>query len=176
MIYPEGNKIAETFEAGLIPNLEKIGIRLTLEAVPMAELLEKYYKKGDRDMDMIYLATNFDVVFDPSVNFVVDEDGDPNWSYTNHKDEELYRLAVELRATEPGDTMEYMYRWIAFQEQFNKSLPMLPLYSNMYFDFYTENLHDYLIGENIAWSTAILEASLYEATEEEAAEEFVEGA
>ncbi|MBQ6233701.1 MAG: hypothetical protein IJJ80_09365, partial [Clostridia bacterium] len=65
---------------------------------------------------------------------------------------------------------------IAFQERFNKSLPMLPLYSNVYFDFYTENLHDYLIGENIAWSTAILEASLYEAMEEEAAEEFVEGA
>ena len=176
MIYPEGNKIAETFEAGLIPNLEKIGIRLTLEAVPMAELLEKYYKKGEREMDMIYLATNFDVVFDPSVNFVVDEDGDLNWSYTNHKDEELYRLAAEMRSTEPGDTMEYMHRWIAFQERFNKSLPMLPLYSNVYFDFYTENLHDYLIGENIAWSTAILEASLYEAMEEEAAEEFVEGA
>ncbi len=162
MIYPEGNKIAESFEANLIPNLEAIGIKLTLEAVPMAELLERYYKKADRDMDMIYLASNFDVVYDPSVNFIVDEEGEPNWSYTNHADEELYELAVEMRETEAGDAIEYLKRWIAFQEQFNKTLPMIPLYGNYYFDFYTADLQDYEIEKNIAWSTAINAASLAE--------------
>ena len=167
MIYPAGNKIEDSFKANLIPNLESIGIRLTLEPVPMAELLERYYKKGERDMDMIYLATNFDIVFDPSVNFIVDENGNPNWSYTNETDEELYRLAVEMRSTEPGDALEYCYRWIAFQERFNDTLPMLPLYSNMYFDFYLKDLHNYLIGENVAWTTAIVAAGLYEAPEGE---------
>ena len=162
MIYPAGNKIADSFEANLIPNLEKAGIHLTLEAVPMAELLERYYKKADRDMDMIYLASNFDVVYDPSVSFIVDEEGEPNWSYTNHADEKLYRLAVEMRETEPGNATEYVRRWIAFQEQFNETLPMIPLYSNYYYDFYTANLHDYAIEKNISWSTAINAASLAE--------------
>ena len=176
MIYPAGNKILDSFEANLIPNLESIGIRLTMEPVPMAELLERYYKKGDRDMDMIYLATNFDIVFDPSVNFIVDPEGNPNWSYTNDSDEELYHLAVDMRATEPGDTLEYCRRWIAFQERFNDTLPMLPLYSNTYFDFYLEDLHDYMIGENTTWTMAIVPAGLYEEPEtpeegDEAAEE-----
>ena len=51
-------------------------------------------------------------------------------------------------------------------------LPMLPIYSNIYFDFYTANLHDYPVAEKSTWSQAIVEAALYIAPpEEEAAEE-----
>ena len=162
MIYPAGNKIAESFEANLIPNLQNVGIRLTLEPVEMSELLERFYKKSDRDFDMLYMGSNFDVVYDPSVSFVIDESGNPNWSYTNHTDEELYKLAVEMRQTEPGDAVEYVKRWVKFQQRFNQSLPMIPIYGNYYFDFYTADLQHYDIGSNIAWSTAINTATLAE--------------
>ena len=171
MIYPEGNRINEIFKEYLVPNPESVGIRLEMEAVPMQELLTRWYKQGERDMDMIYLATDFYIVFDPSVQFVLNGDGEKNWSYTNHTDEELYRRAEDMRRTEPGDVYEYVRKWLLFQERFNKTLPMLPFYSNIYFDFYTEDLHDYMIAENVTWSQAIVEAALYEAPEVEEPEE-----
>ena len=171
MIYPEGNNINESFEKNLIPNLEEIGIKLEMEAVPMGELLTRWYKQGEREEDMIYLATNFDIVFDPSVNFRENEEGEHNWAYTNLYDKQLYQAAVDMRTTEPGDALTYMQNWIHFQERFNEVLPMIPVYSNIYFDFYTHVLRNYNIAANTTWGQAIVPAYMSDAEpEEEAAE------
>jgi len=53
------------------------------------------------------------------------------------------------------------------QEKFNETLPMLPIYSNVYFDFYTANLHDFAVAEKVTWSEAIVESALYIAPPEE---------
>ena len=179
MIYPEGNVIEQSFEKNLIPYLNEAGIQLTMEGVPMQELLQRYYKQGERDMDMIYLASNFDIIFDPSPHFVVSTEDEPNWTATNQTDEELYRLAVEMRRTEPGEVLEYMQKWIAFEERFNEQLPMIPIYSNVYFDFFVSNLHDYNVAEDGNWGSAIIGAALADIPEytipgEEAEEEEVE--
>ena len=160
LAYPEGNTIEAAFQAYLIPNLEKAGIRLTLQPMPMADILTAFYKQGDRETDMLYLASNFDLLFDPAVNFILDEDGTPNWSFTNHEDEELYRLALELRRTKPGDTLAYLQKWVKFQERFNKALPMIPIYSNTYFDVYTTSLKNYKVAQYTTWSEAIIPAYL----------------
>ena len=158
MIYPEGNNVNESFEVNLIPHLAEAGIRLTLEAVPMAELLSRWYKQAERSDDMIYLASNFYIVFDPSVSFHEDH----SWAYTNLTDEELYAAAEAMRTTEPGDVLGYMRQWIRFQERFNTALPMLPVYSNLYFDFFTSRLKRYEIMEPVTWGEAIVPAALGE--------------
>ena len=85
--------------------------------------------------------------------------------------EELYQAALAMRQTEPGDVLSYMQHWITFQERFNEILPMLPVYSNIYFDFYTSALQNYLIESNVTWGQAIVAATLSEpAPVEEAAE------
>ena len=177
LAYPEGNEVAESFEKNLIPYLAEVGIRLTLVPVPMTELLLAYYKLPEtgetdgepvmfnqdtqtRDIDMFYLGSNFTILFDPSVQFIV-EDGKHNWAATNLDDEELYELAVDMRRTEPGEALEYVKKWIAFQERFNEILPMIPIYTNVYFDFYINELQDYNVSETVTWSQAILGASLY---------------
>ena len=109
---------------------------------------------------MFYLGSNFTILFDPSVQFIV-EDGKHNWAATNLDDEELYELAVDMRRTEPGEALEYVKKWIAFQERFNEILPMIPIYTNVYFDFYINELQDYNVSETVTWSQAILGASLY---------------
>ena len=167
LAYPEGNTIADQLNEYLVPNLEAVGIRLTLQAMPLDDLLTAYYRQADRDMDMIYMATNFDIVFDPSVNFVVDDSGKHNWSYTSQPDTELYELALAMRQTEPGDVLTYCQNWIAFQERFNQVLPMLPIYSNIYFDFYTSELQDYEIASSITWGQAAVKAWFGQVEEEE---------
>ena len=164
LIYPEGNQIAEYLEKNFQANLEQVGIRLTMEALPMGELLSHWYRQTERDEDMIYLASNFDLLFDPSVYF--NDEGE--WAYTSLADEKLYEEAISMRKTEPSDVLAYIQHWIAFQERFNQTLPMIPLYSNIYFDFYTGYLQNYRISQNATWGEAIVGAYL---SAEEPAEE-----
>ena len=169
MIYPEGNNIAGVLREHLAAHLDEVGIRLTMEAVPMNQLLKQWYGREERTADMIYLASNLDPMFDLAAQFVEDGDGNLSWYYTRYADAELYQLAESMDRTEPGDVATYMERWIAFQERFNETLPMIPLYSNTYFDFYTRKLRNYQIMESVTWGEAIVGA--YLSDEEPAAEE-----
>ena len=50
-------------------------------------------------------------------------------------------------------------------------LPAIPVYSNIYFDFFTEELENYYIPAHVSWAQAILESTF--ATGEEPLEERV---
>ena len=162
MIYPAGNNIVEYLDKNFLSNLEQIGIRLTVEEVPMNELLSRWYQQEERDADMIYLASNFDLLFDPSAYF----SADGTWAFTSLADETLFAEALAMRNTEPGDVLTYVQHWVAFQERFNQILPMIPIYSNIYFDFYTRYLQNYNIDQNATWGEAIVPAILSDVVEE----------
>ena len=169
LIYPEGNTIAESLQTSFADNLKEAGIALTIEAKPMQDLLREYYRQnGERTMDMIYLATNFDIVFDPSLNFDPDMADSLNSAAntTGLADQELYNLAVDMRSTEQGDALAYMQKWVKFEERYAQVLPAIPVYSNVYFDFYTSTLQNYNVSANITWGQAIVEAYLSDPSEE----------
>ncbi len=174
MMYPEGNHMAEIMlESGkdelavegkdwsrnFVDNLARIGIKLELVPEPMEDLLKSYYRQTDRTTDMIYLATNFHVIVDPSITYSAEQD--PShlvWNNTYSDDEELWRDAVHMRQTEPGDIYEYVAKWIEFQKRYNEVLPTIPIYSNIYFDFFTQYLQNYQITGQVTWSQAIIPA------------------
>ena len=171
MLVPEGNRIADVMEEAFIANLKEAGILLTVQILPMEELLREYYYQDERSCDMIYLASNFDIVYDPSQNFrpVSDEDasGQNTHNTTRINDEQLYQLAADMRKTEPGDTLSYMKKWIAFEERFAEVLPVIPVYSNVYFDFYPKVLQNYQISSFVSWGNAIVEAYMSDPADEE---------
>ena len=63
-----------------------------------------------------------------------------------------------MRRTAPGDVYEYCRKWTAFQERFSQTLPLLPVYSNVYFDFYTSALQNYEPMKQVSWAQEILYA------------------
>ena len=167
MMYPEGNHIVDTIQENFIDNLNKCGIQLTLVPEEMSELLKSYYREKERTTDMIYLATNFHVVVDPSITYSTDTTADHQmWNNTYSDDEDLYWRAVNMRKTNPYDVYDYIIKWIAFQERYNEVLPTIPMYSNIYYDFYTEELQNYNIIGHVTWTQAILEAYFGQAPEE----------
>ena len=173
MMYPAGNKMAEYMqEEGMFAdNLEKVGIKITFVPEPMESLLRYYYRETERTTDMIYLATNFHVIVDPSITYSADPT--PNhliWNNTYSDDEKLYELAVDMRQTEPGDSYAYVSKWIQFQKRYNEVLPAIPVYTNIYFDFWTPVLQNYDITKRVTWTQAILLA-YFQTPEEAAAEE-----
>ena len=166
LVYPEGSAAADGLRS-FAGSLKESGIELSVSALPMEDILSQFYATGERTADMLFLATNFDIMFDPSANFYFNEEGLPVWKETGLADEELYEAAVAMRTTEPGEQLEYVQHWIEFQERFNEVVPMLPIYSNVYFDFYPRILRDYNIVSNVSWSQAIVPAYLSDAPEEE---------
>ena len=176
LAYPEGTRIRECLEEHFVPYLEQCGIHLTLLSLPTQQLFLRYYGRLDREVngrpiDMFFLGSNFDLLFDPALFFTYDGNpyGPPQWLYTGYAADDLYNLAVAMRSTEPGNVLEYMQEWVAFQEKLNEQLPVLPIYSNVYFDFYRADLQNYNVAERVTWSQAILGA--YLAEPEEPAEE-----
>lgn len=176
LVIPAGNTIRSALEERFINNLQPVGIRVTIEEMPMNELLNIFYRQTERDADMIFLATNFRTVFDPSLTYSTDDTAQGVYNTSGIKDEELFELAVDMRKTEPGDLYTYCEKWIEFQKRWVEVLPAIPVYSNVYFDFYTANLQDYNIAENISWAQAVVGACMGDIRqpEEEGGEVFEE--
>ena len=180
LMYPEGNHMAELMQTAVrsetsaplpegvepdtnagsfVNNLAAVGIKLELVPEPMEELLKSYYRQKERTTDMIYLATNFHVIVDPSITYSTDTTKNHEiWNNTYSDDEELWIDAKAMRKTEPGDIFEYVSKWVTFQERYNEVLPTIPIYSNIYFDFFNQYLQNYYITGQVTWSQAILPA------------------
>ena len=173
MMYPRGNHMIEYMqeEGMFVDNLAQVGIKLEFVDEPMESLLRYYYREQERTTDMIYLATNFHVIVDPSITYSADETPEHlMWNNTYSDDKALYEDAVAMRKTEPGSSFEYVEKWMTFQERYNEVLPTIPIYSNIYFDFYTPLLQNYDITKRVTWTQAILLAYFGLAEEEEPAE------
>ncbi len=161
LLCPEGSVINGALQENLIDHLAEAGILVDMEEKPMPELLQYYYRAEDRDCAMIVMASNFNVVFDPSETFRPDgEEMINRHNATGIDDARLYRYAVDMRQTEPGNPLGYCQKWVQFQKRFQEVVPMIPLYSNDYYDIYTTDLQDYDIKSNVSWSQAIVEARL----------------
>ena len=161
LVYPESTNIRSTLENRFAAPLKEAGILLTLEGKP--DVLPMYYGQTEADYDMLFLATNFEMNYDPSALFM--EGYGVNVSGV--KDEELVRLAQDMRQTESGDLLTYCTKWVRFLERFAELEPMIPIYSNVYYDFHTPLLQNYKILQNMTWSGAIIDSYFSDVAESE---------
>ena len=134
-------------------NLAEIGISVTLQPMTMEEI-EKAYREGTGTADMIYLGENFPLIFDPELLAPVRTE-DEAGSLTSVK-AELYSMALDMVKTEPGDLAGFERKWVALQEKITETLPLVPVYSNAYFDFFSRRLHNYMITDAVTLSEALI--------------------
>ena len=159
--YPATNVMAASMEEYFVPHLREAGIRLTLVPMEMKELLRSYNDKDIEGIDMFYLGDDFNIEFDPQLFFLA---GDPDapeedtlaWAHSRMA--EYARLMCE---TVPSDAYGFVRKWIIFQENLSELLPLIPVYSNVYYDFYVSDLTDYDIIKYITWGDAIVPAKYY---------------
>ena len=154
-------KIANSAAADSIRNtieapFQELGIGLEVTEMSLSEMLPYYYRQVDRTYDMFNLASNFTYVFDPYYDFNVGEDYQGLVNASGLQDESLMNLAWDLRRTEARDAESYQKKWLTFQEKWMELMPMVPLYSNVYFDFAAKNVQNYNVENFSTWSLAIL--------------------
>lgn len=171
MVYPETNAMENVFEETFLRNLREAGIRVTAEPMEWHQLLRQFYRQEERSCDMMYLASNFEEVFDPWPTFDPADAAVGKTNYSGIESEELYEKAMDMSRTEPGDLLGYEIKWLAFQKCYEEVLPAIPVYGNAYFDFYTRCLQNYLVSENVTWTEAIVAATFAKPVAEPVAEE-----
>ncbi len=165
------NTISESFAKYFTPYLAQAGIELEIVKISMKDLLDQYYHRSERTVDMLYLGTSFDTMFDPEPYFRPVKENQTTWNYTEVNDEVLHKSTIDMRCTAPGNALEYCQKWLEFQKCFMDSVPMIPLYSNVYFDFSSGVLHHYYPNESVSWSRAILSSFLSDQDDPEEEEE-----
>ncbi len=147
----KGSGLTPFLKAELTENLDAIGVGLTIDELPFPELLRQFYRQDERRYDIIQMATNFYHVYDPYYQFQISDEVQGLFNTTGIRDEQLMLLAGEMRGVEPGDREGYQEKWMAFQQRFVDVLPMVPLYSNIYFDFYSNRIEGYAVNAHWGW-------------------------
>ena len=162
--YPDSEGTQTALEDCLLENLKTVGVQAELVPLNIREVADIHSGKA-AEMDLLYLGDNFNTAFHPALFFAAEENaaetGDGEDSIQAVR-KTLYDLAVEMNHTEPVNLLEYVQKWITFQEKVNELLPIIPAYSNVYMDFYARELTDYQIEDNVSWGTAIIPARVYE--------------
>ena len=161
MAYPESNEIAEAMEACLVSPLKEAGIRLTLVPMEMNDLVHAYHDRDIEGIDMFYVGDDFNIEFAPQLFFLAGDPEAPEEDTLAWVHAQLYEYARLMCETVPSDALGFARKWITFQEQLSDMLPLIPVYSNVYYDFYTSDLMNYDIIRYITWGDAIVASSYY---------------
>lgn len=156
---PNTEGLEEYLDQYLIGNLEKVGIKTKVQTLSTEEL-QMVYNGEMNGFDILYLGENFTeslniCILKPVNN--IDETYNQDNSLTFVK-EEIYQLAENMVKTKPTDYKSFLGKWITMQEAISELLPMVPVYSNIYFDFYNNKIHSYKIEDFATWTEAIIES------------------
>ena len=152
----KNNKASQWIVDYYAPVLAEVGFDFKVTEVTFDELLAHYYRQEERTYNLMYLATNFAQIFDPYFTFNTDEAYQGTLNTSGIADKKLMDLAYELRATTPGDEDQYSERWLDLMKHYSDLLPTLPIYSNVYYDFFATDLMDYAPNAHWAWASAII--------------------
>lgn len=162
----ENNTGCAKLQKYTVENLKNAGFEVNVEEMSFAEMTDIYYRRSERTHNMFYLASNFDLVYDPYFSFHPGAEYQGVRNTTGINDELLLEMAGNLRATEVGANDQYLAKWLELQIRYAQVLPTYPLYSNAYFDVFTNWLVDYSPNVYHTWSTAIVYADLVDPAEQ----------
>jgi len=133
------------------PDLAAAGIQIKQTVMTFTELLNYLYRDDSIDAKygvptygMFNLASGFTPLYDRSRDYTTDPDMIAQ-GYNNNRivDEKLEQTALDMVLTDPTDRDGFKTKFVSFIDRWNELMPDIPLYSNIYHDFYNEKLKNY---------------------------------
>jgi len=152
------SRLADTVEWALRDGLSSIGMELQVVSLSFDDLLAQYYHQQDRVADVYFLGEDFPAAFNPLNGLSGEADAQGYRNATSVNDTALAARAKAMLLTGFGNRSGYTDGWLAFQSRFMEVLPMIPLYSGAYHDFYTDGLAGYDVAVKGSWALAIVGA------------------
>lgn len=150
------------------PDTAAAGIKIEQDVMTFGELLNWYYRDDSQDAkygvptySMFNLATNYNPVYDLSKTYSQDQ-GDIDAGYNTNFifDDQLEAAAKKMVLNDPTDRDAFKADFVDFVVRWNELMPALPLYSNLYHDFYNEKLENFNNNSLIKTYKAVLYATI----------------
>ena len=167
-----GNEVAEQLTIALVESADvaRAGMKITEEVVDFSTLLNYLYRDGTDDekfavptYNMFNLGSGFPATYLPQNEFTTDPAMLAQGYNTNFLiDETLDGLAKNLGKVDPTDKEEFLKRYVEYITYWNEVLPDLPLYSNIYHDFFNAKLQNYETNALIGLPVSLLYATVAE--------------
>lgn len=145
----KGNPIALAIAELLTAQFRQAGGMLETIELEARDLFRAAYRQGTERYDLVFMGSNFGTIYDPSAGILA-----VSWK----DDDDFSSCCHELLHTPPGDSAAYRAAWIHLQQKLVQQLPIIPLYSNTYYDAYTNDLLDYHPENYASVALALLHA------------------
>ena len=150
----EGNVVSDLISTMLVPEAIKAGIVIEKTEGDFPTL-QSNMQSPDGEYHMFNLATGFSIVSYVWFYYGTNEAFMGIYNANFIRNEELERLTLEMKATDPSDYDSWSSKWVELQVLWNELVVDIPLYSDIYFDFYPANLQNYHTTPMWSWSYAI---------------------
>ncbi|HLS53970.1 MAG TPA: ABC transporter substrate-binding protein [Tissierellaceae bacterium] len=168
----EDNPVSDLLVTKLMenPDVAAVGMEIKKTEMSFDELLNYIYREGAEDpkygvptYHMFNLGTGFNPTYDMTTTYTDDPAMIEAGYNTNFiADEELAKFAREMVLVDPEDREGFKENFVNFIVRWNELLPDLPLYSNIYHDFFTDKLKNYETNDIVKISDSLLYAYVEE--------------
>ena len=152
----------QTLEAHWKPYMEEAGFSLEIVADDIWNLAETYRRDSLETCDMVIVGEDFTDRFRLNGGYREYEINEGEDTPLEALDDWFDELSMEVYHTEKTDLQGFVRKWLDLQVQIAEDVPVIPLYSNVYFDFYVRQLQDYKVENYLGWGNAIVAAWLGE--------------
>jgi peptide/nickel transport system substrate-binding protein len=157
----ERNEVSDHITTLLIPAAESLGIKIIKTQVEFATLLKHYYRNNvEPKYNMFSMAIGFAEATEYWYTFSSKKEHLDQWNSANIIDPELESIALEMKSIPAEDWDSWVDSWVKLQVRWNQLVPMIPLYSNEYHDFFNPKLKGYEVSSNWNWAHAIIRCSI----------------
>jgi peptide/nickel transport system substrate-binding protein len=152
------------------PDLAAAGMKINQTVMTFGELLNYLYRDPSQGAKykvptyhMYNLGTGFNPEYDLTKEYSIDPDDIKMGTNTNFIiDKELSESVAALTINDPADREKFKSDFVKFIEKWNELLPDIPLYSNIYHDFYNDKLKNFNNNDLVGIDKAILYAYVTE--------------
>ena len=156
------NPVSDLIAAMLVPEVRKIGMQINGTTVDFAVLLDHLYKDGIDEpvYGMFNLGTGFATTQAYWYYYSTDPEYFGTYNTNFIADKELEAIALDMKRTDPQDLKGWAEKWIGFQKRWNTLMPDIPLYSDIYHDFFNPRIVNYDSSSTWDFPYAILRADV----------------
>ena len=155
----DGNPVSDLLATMLPEAMNEVGMELKSTTMDFPTLQTAITHSGDKIYNMYNLAVGFSLVSSPWYYYSTD----PVWMQGGYNsnwivDQELADVTWSMKAIPYEDTEAWLSAWQDFMLIWNDRLPDIPLYSDEYYDFFSNKLHGWESTSVWEWSRAVLDA------------------
>lgn len=129
------NPITDNIKLQLTKNAPLVGMKYEITVKDFATMIKCYSEKQKADVqyNVYNMATAYTEVPDPHDEVHGKYAEYPNYNPSGINDDQLNKIVEKLRAS--ASTEEYEANWKEYQKRWNYLLPVIPTYTNDYYDF-----------------------------------------